>query len=189
MHLDPQVAALGFQHPQALPLGPQAPLEQSLGPLQPLEGLAAMPRWGLLDLEQLPHLVHHLLLVVQHLVVEGSAGLHSSHQLLALLVQQQQAMPLEQQHSKVAMPLVVQLSSQALLEDLSRVQGLEEDLGALGLLLAALPQPNLLHRQTLACGPCVDDVTLRTKSVACNSIASVCHVTPWSVTASFAICV
>ena len=73
LHLDPQVAALGFQHPQALPLGPQAPLEQSLGPLQPLEGSAAMPRWGLLDLEHLPHLVHHLLLVVQHLVSQSTS--------------------------------------------------------------------------------------------------------------------
>jgi len=53
---------------------------------------------------------------------------------------------------------VVQLSNQALLEDLSRVQALEEDLGALGLLLAALPQLNLLRRQILACGQCVDDV-------------------------------
>ncbi len=91
-------------------------------------------------------------------VAEGSAGLHSNHRLSALLVRQQQAMPLEQQHSRAAMPLVVQLSNQALLEDLSRVQGLEEDLGALGLLLAALPQLNLLRRQILACGQCVDDV-------------------------------
>ncbi len=91
-------------------------------------------------------------------VGEGSAGLHSSHQLSVLLVRQHQAMPLEQQHSRAAMPLVVQLSSQALLEGLSRVQGLEEGLGASGLLLAALPQLNLLRRPILACGQCADDV-------------------------------
>ena len=72
MHLDPQVAALGFQHPQALPLGPQAPLELSLGPLQPLEGSAAMLRWDLLVSEQLPHLVHHLPLVEQLLVSQST---------------------------------------------------------------------------------------------------------------------
>ncbi len=62
MHLDPQVAALGLQHPQALPLGPLAHLEQYLGPLRPLESLAAMPRWNLLVLELLHHseLLHHL---------------------------------------------------------------------------------------------------------------------------------
>ncbi len=91
-------------------------------------------------------------------VGEGSAGLHSSHQLSVLLVRQHQAMPLEQQHSRAAMPLVVQLSSQALLEGLSRVQGLEEGLGTSGLLLAALPQLNLLRRPILACGQCADDV-------------------------------
>ncbi len=91
-------------------------------------------------------------------VAEGLADLHSSRQLSGLLVRQQQAMPLEQQHSRAAMPLVVQLSNQALLEDPSRVQGLEEDLGALGVLLAALPQLNLLHRQILACGQCADNV-------------------------------
>jgi len=73
MHLDPQVAAMGFQHPQALPLGPQVPLEQHLGPLQPLEGSAAMSRWGLLVLEHLPHLVHHLHLVVEHLVSQSTS--------------------------------------------------------------------------------------------------------------------
>lgn len=161
MHLDPQVAALGFQHPQSLPLGTQAPLVQSLGPLQPPEGLAAMLRWDLLVSELLPHLVSHLPLVVPHLVVEGSADLHSSHQLLALLVQQHQAMPLVRQHSKAAMPLVVQLSNQALLEDLSRPQDLEEDLGALGHLLAPLLQLNPLHRQILACGQCADNASVK----------------------------
>ena len=94
--------------------------------------------------------------------------MHSSHQLSALLVRQQQAMPLEQQHSKAAMPLVVQLSNQALLEVVSRVQGLEEDSGALGLLLAALPQLNLLDRQTLACGQCADDVTVTSVHQKCD---------------------
>lgn len=78
MHLDPRVAALGFQHPQAMPLGPQAPLEQYLGALQPLEGLAAMPRWDLLVLEQLPHLVRHLPLVVQHLVSQSTSPVSRS---------------------------------------------------------------------------------------------------------------
>jgi len=119
-------------------------------------------------------------------VAEGSADLHSSHHLLALLVQQQQAMPLVQQHSKAAMPLVVQLSNQALLEDLSRVQALEEDLGALGLLLAALPQLNLLHSRTLPCGPCADDFTVTSvnqkyvidhkRHRACNCTASKSYV-------------
>jgi len=108
-------------------------------------------------------------------VAEGSADLHSSHHLLALLVQQQQAMP-----------LVVQLSNQALLEDLSRVQALEEDLGALGLLLAALPQLNLLHSRTLPCGPCADDFTVTSvhqkyvidhkRHRACNCTASKSYV-------------
>ena len=44
---------------------------------------------------------------VHQQVAEGSADLHSSHQLSALLVRQQQATPLEQQHSRAAMPLVV----------------------------------------------------------------------------------
>jgi len=43
-------------------------------------------------------------------VVEGSPDLHSSHHLLALPAQQQQAMALVQQHSKAAMPLVQHLS-------------------------------------------------------------------------------
>ena len=100
--------------------------------------------------------------------------MHSNHRLSALLVRQQQAMPLEQQHSKVAMLLVVQLSSQLLLADLSRVQGLEEDLGALGLLLAALPQLNLLRRQILACGRCADDVIVISVHQMC-AIDRNCH--------------
>lgn len=86
--------------------------------------------------------------------------MHSSHHLLSLPAQQQQAMP-----------LVVQLSNQALGKHLRRVHALQEDLEALGLLLAALPQLNLLHSQALACGICADDARAGIKSAACNLIA------------------
>ena len=91
-------------------------------------------------------------------VAEGSAVLRNSLQPLAVLVLPQQAMLLVQLHNTAAMPLALQRSSPVLLERLNRTQGLEEGLGHLGPLLAALPQQSLLHSQTLACGPCVDSV-------------------------------
>ena len=69
----------------------------------------------------------------------------------------QQAMPLGQLHSKAAMPLGLQHSKEVVSEQHSRVQDLEEGLGALGGLVAAL-LPSPLHRAALAAyGACVDD--------------------------------
>ncbi len=54
-------------------------------------------------------------------VAEGSPVLHSSHHLLALPAQQQQAIALVQQHSKAAMPLVQHLSKPDLSRYMSRL--------------------------------------------------------------------
>ena len=91
-------------------------------------------------------------------MVEGSAVLRNSPQPLAQRVVQQQAMLLVQQHNTAAMLLALQRSNPVLLERLNRAQGLEEGLGLLGPLPAALPQQSLLHSQTPACGPCVDSL-------------------------------
>ena len=82
--------------------------------------------------------------------------MRNSPQPLAVRAVPRQAMLLVQQHNKAAMLLALQRSSPVLLERLNRTPGLEEGLGHLGALLAALLRQSLLHRQTLACGPCAD---------------------------------
>lgn len=150
--LQPQVVRLGPQHPQALVLGPQHPQLVLLGPQRHLAVLAALPKWGLLVSEQQQCLVQCLPLVLQLLAGEGSAALHSSHQPLVV----PQAMPLERLHSREAMHLGLQPSSPVVSEQRSQTQALEEVMGGLGQLLAALPL-HLLHSRVLRCGPCEDE--------------------------------
>ena len=84
MHLDQQALV---SEPQAMPSAPQLPLglpsvhrlplAQRLGRPQPQVGLAALPSWGPLVLEQLLRQVHHPPLVVQqHLVSHCSDRTH-----------------------------------------------------------------------------------------------------------------